>query len=132
MRVWLLIFLGGGVGSMVRFAVSLFLTNRFGTGFPYGTLSVNICGSFMLGIIIALCGERVNVLSEEWRFLLAVGFCGGFTTFSTLSLELFTMLQSGRVLPALVYIGVSLVCGIASIGAGLGLVYWWNKMRVVG
>jgi CrcB protein len=130
--MWLLIFLGGGAGSVARFAVSLFLTNRFGTGFPYGTLSVNILGSFLLGIIIALCGERVNALSEEWRLLLAVGFCGGFTTFSTLSLELFTMLQSGRLLAALLYICVSLVCGIASIGAGLGLVYWWNKMRVVG
>jgi CrcB protein len=127
LKIFILIFFGGGLGSIARYACSVFLTNRFGTTFPAGTFAVNICGSFVLGMVVALAGERMNVLSAELRYALAVGFCGGFTTFSTLSLELFTMLQEGRFGTALGYIAASLVLGIASIGTGLGLVYWMHK-----
>ncbi|TAE24374.1 MAG: fluoride efflux transporter CrcB [Candidatus Kapaibacterium sp.] len=130
-QTFLLITIGGGLGSAARFAVSLlvshFTSNTAQTGFPLATFLVNIIGSFVLGGVVALTGERVNALSAEWRYFLAVGFCGGFTTFSTLSLELFTMLQEGRFGAAFGYISVSIFLGIASVGAGLGLVYWLNK-----
>ncbi len=122
-----LIALGSGLGSIARFGVAHFLTPRINTGFPIATFLVNITGSFVLGCVVALAGERVNTLSAEWRYFLAIGFCGGFTTFSTLSLELFTMLQEGRFGEAFGYIAASVILGVMSIGAGLGLVYWLNK-----
>ncbi|MCU0426146.1 MAG: fluoride efflux transporter CrcB [Candidatus Kapabacteria bacterium] len=126
-----LVFLGGGLGSVLRLLVSVYAISRLGIGFPFGTLCVNVVGSFCIGVIVALAGERVQALSEAGRFFLAIGFCGGFTTFSTFSLETLTMLQSGRINGAAVYVAVSIIGCVVGTALGLGLVYWWWK-NVVG
>ncbi len=126
-----LVFLGGGLGSVLRLLVSVYAVSRLGTGFPFGTLCINVVGSFLIGIMVALAGERVQALSEAGRFFLAIGFCGGFTTFSTFSLETLTMLQSGRIGGAAVYVAVSIIGCVVGTALGLGLVYWWWK-NVIG
>lgn len=126
-----LVFLGGGIGSVGRFMASAMLAERFGTAFPFATLMVNCSGSFCIGVVVALAGDRVGALSDEWRFFLAVGFCGGFTTFSTFSLETLALMQSGRIISALAYSLASVLFCVIGTGAGLGLVYWWAK-RVGG
>lgn len=122
-----LVFLGGGVGSVLRFLVSVLVVNRIGTSFPFATLGINVAGSLCIGVVVALAGERLSVLSESARFFLAVGFCGGFTTFSTFSLESLTILQSGRPLLAFVYVLLSVCLCVIGTASGLGLTYWWWK-----
>ena len=121
------VFLGGGLGSVVRFLVSVAVANRFGAMFPFATLGINVLGSFLIGVVVALSGERLSVLSDHGRFFLAVGVCGGFTTFSTFSLESLTILQSGRPLLALVYVVLSVFLCVIGTASGLGLTYWWWK-----
>jgi fluoride exporter len=126
-----LVFIGGGAGSVARFLVSSFmataLSESASRNFPLPTLCINVAGSFCIGIVVALCGDRVSVLSASWRLLLAVGFCGGFTTFSTFSLEMVQLLQSGRAGAAMVYAASSLALCVAGTAAGLSAVYWWWK-----
>lgn len=122
-----LVFLGGGLGSVLRFLLSAYVVSRLGTGFPFATLGINVVGSFFIGVFVALAGERIHALSEAGRFFFAVGFCGGFTTFSTFSLETLTMLQSGRVGLAGMYVLLSIIGCVLGTALGLGLVYWWWK-----
>jgi CrcB protein len=121
------VFLGGGLGSVARFLLSVMVVNRIGTAFPFATLGINVLGSFLIGVVVALSGERLSILTDHGRFFLAVGVCGGFTTFSTFSLESFTMLQSGRPLLALVYVFLSVSLCVIGTASGLGLTYWWWK-----
>ncbi|MFM6926789.1 MAG: fluoride efflux transporter CrcB [Ferruginibacter sp.] len=114
----LLVGLGGSIGSMVRYAVSLLMNSK---SFPYATLSVNIIGSFIIGVVFAL-GIKEGGLSGNWRLFLATGICGGFTTFSAFSLENMGLLQSGRIGVALTYIMISLVLGIAATFLGYQLI----------
>jgi fluoride exporter len=126
-----LVFLGGGLGSVARFMVSSLMTTvlaqSVSKNFPLPTLSINVAGSFCIGVVVALCGERVGALSASWRMFLAVGFCGGFTTFSTFSLEMLQLLQRGRTIEAALYAASSLVLCVLGTAAGLGVVYWWWK-----
>src|SRR5690606_33747168 len=78
----LLVGSGGFIGSVLRYLIQHFMERNLESIFPWGTLIANISGSFILGIIFALA-EKGNLLNSEWRIFLAVGFCGGFTTFST-------------------------------------------------
>jgi len=114
----LLVGLGGSIGSMVRYAVSLLTNSKL---FPYATLSVNIIGSFIIGIVFALSIKEAG-LSNNWRLFLATGICGGFTTFSAFSLENMGLLQSGRFGIALTYIILSIVLGIAATFLGYLLI----------
>jgi len=114
----LLVGLGGSIGSMVRYAVSLLTNSKL---FPYATLSVNIIGSFIIGIVFALSIKEAG-LSNNWRLFLATGICGGFTTFSAFSLENMGLLQSGRIGIALTYIIISIVLGIAATFLGYLLI----------
>lgn len=107
---FLLVFLGGGAGSVLRYAVALMMNGR---GWPWGTLAVNVLGSFLIGLVGALSGK--GVISEEARLFLAVGLCGGFTTFSTFSGECLAMLRAGDWLIVAVYIAVSVLAGIAAV-----------------
>jgi CrcB protein len=126
---FLFVFLGGGLGSVARFFLSTLAMRYFGGGFPVGTLAVNVVGSLFIGVIVALAGKSAGILSDNARFFLAVGFCGGFTTFSTFSLETFTILQEGRALAALGYALASVCSCVTATATGLGLTYWLLKLR---
>ena len=115
---FLLVGLGGGIGSMLRYASYLFLSNK---NFPFATLTVNIIGSFIIGLVLALSVKDENFLNN-WKLFLATGICGGFTTFSALSAENVALLQTGKYFIALSYIAASIVLGIAAAWLGFKLV----------
>jgi fluoride exporter len=113
----LLVGLGGSIGSMARYAVSLLIKTKL---FPYATLSVNIIGSFIIGLVFAMSIKEEG-LSDNWKLFLATGICGGFTTFSAFSLENMGLLQSGKIGMALTYIILSIVLGIIATFLGYQL-----------
>jgi CrcB protein len=116
----LMIFLGGGAGAVSRHALSSFVMKQAGGGFPWGTLAVNLCGAFAMGIIIGLLSTKIT-LPEPARLLLITGFLGGFTTFSAFSLEAALLLQKGDYLPLVAYVAASVIGTIALLILGMKL-----------
>ncbi len=113
----LLVGTGGFLGSALRYLISYQLESKILSSFPYGTFAVNLIGSFILGMLI---GSTIrDTITPEARLLLATGFCGGFTTFSTFSYEFFAMIQDGQFHLGLAYIMVSLIGGLIAIWAGI-------------
>ncbi len=112
----LLVALGGALGSVARYGVGLMAARIFGIAFPWGTLAVNILGGLLMGILAARLGPQ----QEELRLLLGVGLLGGFTTFSTFSLEALRLMEHAP-FHALTYVGASLVLSLAACWAGLML-----------
>ncbi len=92
MQHLILVFVGGAVGSVFRYIVSIGMSRWLGTAFPYGTLTVNVAGSLCMGFLYVLIVERAS-FSAEWRSLLLIGLLGGFTTFSSFSMETLLLLQ---------------------------------------
>jgi fluoride exporter len=115
---FLLVGLGGAIGSMLRYAISLLVTVK---QFPYGTFIVNIAGSFIIGAVLALSLKN-ELFSNNWKLFLATGICGGFTTFSAFAAENMALLQSGKYGIALMYILASLLLGIAAVVLGFKLI----------
>jgi fluoride exporter len=113
----LTIFLGGGIGALARFRLARWIYARTGASFPWGTLAVNVSGSFALGLVLPLL-DALGPLSLARGFL-TVGCIGAFTTFSTFAYEAVMLLQEGRGLRAGLYIASSLGLGLVSIAAGL-------------
>ena len=118
-KTYLLIGLGGFLGSISRFAVGQYVQRLLHTTLPYGTLTVNIVGSFIIGLLYGL-SEYHNWLSPSVRMFLAVGFCGGFTTFSSFAYENIGLLREEQYLYFFLYIVASVVLGL--LAAWLGLI----------
>ncbi len=119
----LLVFLGGGAGSVARLGVNIATARLFGTDFPWGTLIVNVVGSFVMGLIAAWFAFKAGAgWSQHARLLLTTGFLGGFTTFSTFSLDTALMWERDAYAVAAVYVVVSVVFGILGLFGGLVLV----------
>ena len=111
--------LGSIVGAVARFLVSVLSVSQFGDGFPWGTLFVNVTGSFAIGFYAALTGPDGRLFaSPRQRQFVMVGICGGYTTFSAFSLETLRFVQSGKVETAFIYLLVSAVTWIASVWIG--------------
>jgi fluoride exporter len=117
----LLVGLGGGIGSIARFLCQKYIYEWHPHTFPFGTLIVNVAGCFIIGLIFGL-GEKSQVLSAEWRLLLATGFCGGFTTFSTFAAENIGLLKNGQFLWFALYTAGSVIVGILATWIGMKFV----------
>lgn len=123
MEKWAFLIGGGVAGTLARYSLAGLVYARWGTGFPYGTLVVNLLGCFLIGWLDALC-ERKFLLSPNLRLLLMTGFCGAFTTFSTWMLETSNLLKGGETLAALGNILVSVLAGFMLFRAGGMLGEW--------
>ena len=116
----ILIGLGGFAGAISRYLVDGFVVDRTGGAFPWGTLVVNLSGSFILGLLFARTAERA-ILPADIRGPVMIGFIGAYTTFSTYMLESWTLLEGGSWAPALANLGGSVVLGLVAVAAGLTL-----------
>lgn len=121
MKTAFLVFLGGGLGSMLRFAISKWVGTLHSHYFPFGTLAANVLACFALGIILGFADVR-QLLSPSAKIFWTIGFCGGFSTFSSFSGETISMIQSGFTLSSLLYIGSSLLLCLGATLAGLYLI----------
>jgi CrcB protein len=120
MKQLILVFVGGGFGSVLRFIIGKWLNNSE-TGIPYGTFAANIIGSLLIGIILGLAAKN-ETLSQSQTLLLATGFCGGFTTFSTFAYENHVFLKSGDFTSFALYTIASFVIGFLAVFFGMYLV----------
>ncbi|HHW4677914.1 MAG TPA: fluoride efflux transporter CrcB [Xylella sp.] len=116
----LLAMLGGAFGSGLRFVIGSSLLQRFGAGFPWGTLAVNLIGSFVAGFLLTWLDTR-GPASWLWRMLLVVGLIGGLTTFSSLMIECVVFVRSDRSLMAALYLCITLLCGLLLVFLGVRL-----------
>ena len=117
---YLIVFLGAGVGGAARHGVNVLSARLVGTGFPTGTLVVNALGCLLMGLIAGTFAFRGH-LPQEMRLFLTTGILGGFTTFSTFSLDAALLWERGETGLAALYVGASLVLSLAGVAAGLAL-----------
>ena len=120
MKNILLVALGGALGSSLRYLISKFIAGYWTTTFPMATFAVNILGCLLIGLLTGLVAE--GILSQDMKFLLVTGFCGGFTTFSTFANESLSLMRPGEILTSALYIGLSVAAGILAVYAGMRLV----------
>jgi len=117
---FLIVFIGGGLGAALRHGVNVGTARLFGTSFPYGTLTVNIVGCLVMGLLTGYFAFKGDV-SQHWRLLLTTGVLGGFTTFSAFSLDVALLYERGEVTLAAVYVLASVLVSLAGVFAGLAL-----------
>ena len=123
MPMALAIALGGAVGALSRHYMAAAVSRAFGLGFPYGTLTVNVVGCFLMGLLVEALALRFSITPEARGFL-AVGLLGGFTTFSAFSLEVALLYERGQLLLAVVYVLASVALSVAALFGGLAVGRW--------
>lgn len=124
MNAIILVALGGALGAAARYITMEGIGKLLGFGFPYGTLTVNVIGSFLMGILIAFLARHTLYnaeISQEIRLFLAVGLLGGYTTFSAFSLDVVTLIERGEMGSAFTYVIASVVFSVGGLFAGLFL-----------
>lgn len=113
-----LIGLGGAIGANLRYGLTEFAKRLYPVAFPWGTLAANVLGSLLLGLVAGWFAGPLTPTRHSWRLLLGVGLCGGFTTFSTFSLETLTLIRLGRPGIAFLYVLVSVSAGFGAVWLG--------------
>lgn len=121
LKTILLVGLGGGAGSIMRYLVSYYMPKLFPVHHVLGTFAANILGCLLVGLLLALF-ERNHLMDSHLRFLFITGFCGGFTTFSTFSSESLQLFQSGNWLWGVLYILSSILLGLLAVRLGFLLI----------
>ena len=116
-KIILIIGSGSFFGGVARFLTSRYIQNTFVSAFPYGTFLVNIIGCLLIGIFFGI-SEKGNIMNTEWKMFLTVGFCGGFTTFSTFANENLALLRNGNIFHFALYAGLSVFLGIMATYLG--------------
>jgi len=119
-RIFLLVGLGGFLGSIARYGMSLGFSRILPLNFPYGTFTVNILGCLLIGIFFGW-SEKHNWMNDEWRIFLTIGFCGGFTTFSSFAYENISMLNNQNYIGFFLYSAGSFLLGLLAVWGGLAL-----------
>ena len=117
----LLVAIGSGLGGVLRYLVPCWIGAA--KGFPWATLTVNVVGSLLIGLLSGLLARHGGSSTESIRAFAVVGFCGGFTTFSTFSNETFSLIESSQWLSAVAYVSLSILAGLAAVFLG----YWISK-----
>ena len=121
MRQIILVGVGSFLGGIARYISTLVINQKLNTDFPYATLSINIFGCLLIGIVYGIFEK--SIITSDWKLFLATGICGGFTTFSAFSNESLDLLKQGNTLGMLTYIGVSILFGLIATYLG----YWIVK-----
>lgn len=116
---YLLVAVGGAIGSMLRYGAGIFVGSFWRDSFPLGTMLINILGSLVMGLFVGLMARVLPSWQNEARLFFAVGVLGGFTTFSSFSLDTITMIERGDVWPAAVYVVGSVAIGFVALWLGL-------------
>ena len=118
---YVLVFIGGGIGSSLRHTINVLCARSIGTAFPYGTFIINITGSTVMGLIAGYLAFKGGA-SQPWRLFLMTGVLGGYTTFSAFSLDAALLYERGEIALSLFYVLGSVALSIAGLFAGLALV----------
>lgn len=118
---YLIVFLGGGIGAALRHGFNLAFARLLGTAFPYATLFENASGSIVMGMLVAIFAFRSGI-PHHWQLFLTTGILGGYTTFSTFSLDAALLYERGQLGLAALYVALSVVLSIGGLFAGLALV----------
>ena len=116
----IVVFLGGGIGAVLRYSTILASNRLLGNAFPFGTLIVNVLGSLIMGVIAAFLVAKA-LQSEAWRLFLTVGLLGGFTTFSAFSYDFFALMERKEILHAMQYMAGSIIISILALMLGYSL-----------
>jgi len=114
---YLMVGIGGFLGSVLRFWLGSFIGGRLGARFPYGTFVINVTGSFLIGMILTVLATKAH-WSPNWRYLIPISFIGGYTTFSTFEYETLRLFQDGQLFTAMLNITLSVVVGFAGVWVG--------------
>ena len=120
MLLWI-VFLGAGIGGALRHGVNVWAARAFGYGFPFGTLIVNVAGSFIMGLAVGFFAYRAGLVPQHMRLFLTTGVLGGFTTFSAFSLDTALLFERHNYAMALTYALGSVVASIAALFVGLAV-----------
>lgn len=120
MNVAVAVAVGGAVGALARYWMTAAVTVVAGNRFPWGTLSVNVLGALLMGVLYVVVDERMPA-SSPWRALLITGGLGAFTTFSTFSIDALLLLQNGRVVSAVAYVLTSVVVCLLAVAVGMSV-----------
>ena len=120
MRAIILVGIGGGIGSILRYLTAVFVNKYFQPSFPWATFATNILGCLIIGLLLGFF-ERHQLTNPDLKYLFITGFCGGYTTFSTFSAENINLFQSGNTFIAFLYIAASVLIGLLAVWFGLAL-----------
>lgn len=121
MKAILYVAVGSAIGGVCRYLLHHFVHTKVNSNFPLGTLIVNLIGCFLIGIILGIA-DKTNIISPMLRLFLAVGICGGFTTYSSFMYENYTLMQTSQFLNVLLYLFISLFVGYAATWFGVACV----------
>ncbi len=114
---YLMVGIGGFLGSVLRFWLGSFIGGRLGARFPYGTFVINVTGSFLIGMVLTVLATKAP-WSPNWRYLIPIGFIGGYTTFSTFEYETLRLFQDGQFFTAVLNVTLSVVVGFVGVWVG--------------